>query len=130
MGCPTTWQGETDKFFVIQSLDQFRTGLKGTSIIKYYSLQIFLLYNPLSFTSASLSTAASDRWLESWGAMGDDGDDDYDDGFGDENTQESLGRLGPSPSWPSHKDFHRGTESWGKLRTLCQTAIDCSNICF
>ena len=29
------------------------------------------------------------------GAMGDDGDDDYDDGFGDENTQESL-----VPSWP------------------------------
>ena len=31
------------------------------------------------------------RWLESWGAMGDDDADDaddYDDGFGDEHTQE------------------------------------------
>ena len=109
-------------------MDQFRRGLEGN---KHYQTLFSADFpaNPLRFNSATLtSTAASDRWLESWGAMGDDGDDDYDDGFGDENTQESLGRLGPSPSWPSHKDFHRGTESWGKLRTVCQTAIDFSNI--
>ena len=76
-------------------MDQFRRGLEGN---KHYQTLFSADFpaNPLCFNSATLtSTAASDRWLESWGAMGDDGDDDYDDGFGDENTQESLG-----PSWP------------------------------
>ena len=57
--------------------------------------------------------------------MGDDGDDDYDDGFGDEHTQESLG---PSRPRPSELAPAKPKAGGGRGEPVCQATNDCSKM--